>query len=193
MLGPIHFSSTSATNARSLAYVDTLSSNRRAAWAFGGSSCNRQRHWRAPPRLSRFAGNIRRDFTFPYLAQTKSMAYLRLSSSWNGGKPFFSALVMSQPKSRGHVSVRTERATPCDKATRIPRIVCTVAHGSTAFPCRRSGAVRCGSGYVAVRASFRSSGKHLPIVTVVFGSAKGSPACAPLQTGPRSLPPSCSE
>lgn len=94
MLGPLHFSSTSAKKARSLATVNTFSSNRNAAWALGGSSCSKQRHWRPPSRPSLVAGNIRRDFTFPYLAQTTSMAYLRVSSSWKRGKPFFSALFM---------------------------------------------------------------------------------------------------
>ena len=116
MLGPFHFSSTSATNARSAAFVDTfvdtISSNVRVAWAFGGSSCNMQRQWRHRPRLSQVAGNMRRDFTFPYLAQTRSMAYLRVSSSWNREKPFFSALFKSG--FRGVYDARSLRIRSCD-------------------------------------------------------------------------------
>jgi hypothetical protein len=41
MLGPVHLSSTSTTNASSSVNVDTLSFDRMVAWAFAGSNFNR--------------------------------------------------------------------------------------------------------------------------------------------------------
>src|SRR5450759_4550651 len=91
MVGPVHFSSTSAKDARLGSNSATWSFDFRAAWAAAESSCSKQTHWRFSPRL---AGTIFRSLTLPNLAQTDSIANLRLCSFRNGGKPFFSALFM---------------------------------------------------------------------------------------------------